>query len=175
MATIFVFMISFQKRLLKFGSKGEKTGWTYIDIDIDLASQLNPNTKKSFRVKGKLDQYIYKGIALIPMGDGAFIFAVNSDMRKQIKKEEGAMVKVEMEVDLDPLMIDQELLDCLTEDPMAQEYFESLAKSHQMYFSKWINSAKTLETRTKRMVKVMRALSRHMDYAQMIREKSELF
>jgi len=35
------------------------------------------DTKKAFRVKGKLDAYEYKAVSLIPMGEGDFIMAVN--------------------------------------------------------------------------------------------------
>ena len=35
-------MIQFTTTIHKFGVKGEKTGWTYIEIPADLAQQLKP-------------------------------------------------------------------------------------------------------------------------------------
>jgi len=48
-------MISFHAVLQKFGDKGEKTGWTYIEVPAKMAGFLKENNKKSFRVKGKID------------------------------------------------------------------------------------------------------------------------
>nr|MBP8249452.1 DUF1905 domain-containing protein [Chitinophagales bacterium] len=36
----------------KFGTMGEKTGWTYVEIPSDIAEELNPGIKTSYRVKG---------------------------------------------------------------------------------------------------------------------------
>ena len=66
-------MISFTTTIQKFGRQGEKTGWTYIEIPGELSELLNPGVKKSYRVKGKLDKYPIKAVALLPMGDGSFI------------------------------------------------------------------------------------------------------
>ena len=44
-------MIKFTATILKFDKQGEKTGWTYIIIPSEMAQQLYPGNKKSFRVK----------------------------------------------------------------------------------------------------------------------------
>jgi uncharacterized protein YdeI (YjbR/CyaY-like superfamily) len=44
-----------------------------------------------------------------------------------------------------------------------------LAKSHREYFIKWINGAKTNETRAKRIIHTVNAMLRKWDYGQMIR------
>lgn len=46
-------MIDYTTIILQFAEQGEKTGWTYIEIPADLAQQIKPGNKKSFRVKGK--------------------------------------------------------------------------------------------------------------------------
>src|SRR5688572_4476839 len=92
-------MIRFTATLRKFADQGEKTGWTYIDIPADLTDKLKPNTRQSFRVKGKIDEHKIAGIALFPMRGGGFIMTVNADMRKAIGKRHGAMVKVQLEED----------------------------------------------------------------------------
>lgn len=43
--------VQFIATIHRFESKGEKTGWTYIEIPVDIAQQLKPGNKKSFRVK----------------------------------------------------------------------------------------------------------------------------
>ena len=67
MGNIFYFddlMIKFITTILKFDKQGEKTGWTYIEIPAILAEQLLPGSKKSFRVKGKLDEHTIQQVRL---------------------------------------------------------------------------------------------------------------
>ena len=162
--------VSFTTTLLQFAQQGEKTGWTYIAIPADLAQQIKPNNKKSFRVKGKLDNFSIKSVAVMPMGDGSFILAVNAEMRKGIGKRKGAMVKVQLQEDKATIPLNAELLECLKDDPDAEAYFNSLSNSHKSYFSKWIDSAKTEATKTNRLTKTLIALGKGWDYGKMIRE-----
>jgi hypothetical protein len=163
-------MIEFNAIILKFDAQGEKTGWTYIDIPADIAMQLKPGNKQSFRVMGTLDNFSFRGVALMPMGDGNFIMALKADIRKGISKREGAMLHVRLETD-DEFKIEMpsDLLDCLTDEPGTLDHFNSLAKSHREYFIKWIDSAKTYPTRAKRIANTVNAMVNHMDYGQMIR------
>ena len=55
-------MLTFTALLRRFAQKGEKTGWTYIEIPTDVTEILKPGQKTSFRVSGTLDDYyIYHG------------------------------------------------------------------------------------------------------------------
>ncbi|MBN8668476.1 MAG: DUF1905 domain-containing protein [Chitinophagales bacterium] len=162
--------ISFNTALQKFNTKGEKTGWTYIEVPADLAEKLKPGQKQSFRVKGKLDTYKIEQVALIPMGGGSFIMAVNATMRKGIGKKHGAMVKVELTCDDREMPLSSDFMSCLEDEPSALRYFQTLPKGHQKYFSQWIESAKTEATKTKRIALAVNALSRNMGYGEMIRE-----
>lgn len=164
-------MISFETTILKFDSQGEKTGWTYITIPADIAQQLMPGNKKSFRVKGWLDNFNINKTALLPMGGGSFIMAVNAAMRKGIGKRKGAMIKVQLAVDKEEIQLPDYVKKCLADEPAAFDFFKSLAKGHRNYFIKWIESAKTEETRTKRIAMMVNALARKMGYPQMIRER----
>ena len=148
---------------------GEKTGWRYIEIPADIAKKLKPGFKRSFRVKGKLDAHSIKGIALMPMGEGAFIMPLNADMRKYIGKKEGAMLRVQLEEDKSPFQFNADLVLCLEDDVDAKKFFDSLPGSHQKYFSKWIDSAKTDETRAKRIAQTLNAFTKKMGYAEMMR------
>ena len=163
-------MIQFTTVIHKFADQGEKTGWAYIDIPLDIAQQIKPDTKKSFRVKGYLDQFEIKGIAILPMGGGNFILPINKDMRKGLSKGAGAIVSVRLEKD-DEFVINPnaELMECLDEEPEALAYFNSLTKSHRDYFTKWIESAKTEPTKIKRITKTVIALSKKYGYGEMIR------
>ena len=77
-------MIKCSATIQKFDAQGEKTGWTYITIPAVIAKKINPGVKKSYRVKGKLDEFEIDKVALIPMGEGDFIMAINAVMRKYL-------------------------------------------------------------------------------------------
>ena len=166
-------MIKFTATIPKFTSQGEKTGWTYIVIPAELAQQLSPGNKKSFRVKGKLDKHSICGMALIPMGEGNFIMALKADLRKAIGKQKDATLQVALAVDTVPYQVNILLLHCLEDEPAAMQYFKSLPSSHQHYFSKWIESAKTEPTKTKRISMAINAMSKRMDFGQMLRSAKD--
>jgi len=119
-------MVKFSTTILKFDKQGEKTGWTYITISAKIAQQLKPGNKKSFRVKGTLDSFKIEKVALIPMGEGDFIMAINAGMRKGIKKQKGANLKVQLTVDASPILPPSELIECMADEPEALQYFNSL-------------------------------------------------
>jgi hypothetical protein len=162
-------MVTFTTTLLQFGQQGEKTGWTYIEIPVDVAEELKPGNKKSFRVKGKLDNFAIKAVAVMPMGGGRFILPVNATMRKGIGKGKGAMVKVQLQEDKKEIPLSAELMECLQDDPEALAFFKTLPKGHQQYFSKWIESAKTEQTKTARLTRALIALGKKWGYSEMMR------
>ena len=166
-------MIKFTTTIQKFGAQGEKTGWTYLVIPAALAQQLSPGNKKSFRVKGKLDEHSISGMALIPMGEGNFIMALKADLRKAISKQKGATLQVQLQADTTPYQVNILLLECLDDEPAAMQYFKSLPSSHQHYFSKWIESAKTDSTKTKRVTMAVNAMSKRIDFGQMLRSAKD--
>ena len=162
-------MIQFTTTIKQFGKQGEKTGWTYIEIPSDIAEKLMPGNRKGFRVKGKLDSFSIKGVALIPMGGGDFILTLNSDLRKGIRKKKGAMLNVRLQFDPAGYQLNPDFVACLEDDPDAKTFFETLTKSHRNYFSKWIDSAKTDATKTKRIAMAVNALSKKWGYPEMLR------
>jgi hypothetical protein len=163
-------MIQFETIILQFGEMGEKTGWRYVEIPADLAQELKPGNKKAFRVKGKVDNFEISGFALMPMGDGKFIMPLKAEIRKAIRKESGAMVQIKLEEHKDfKVEVPADLQECFDFDPEAQTQFETLAMSHRNYFIKWIESAKTNETRAKRIINTVNAMLRKWEYNVMIR------
>jgi hypothetical protein len=162
-------MVEFNTTIQQFAQQGEKTGWTYILIPADTAQQLIPGNKKTFRVKGFLDNYKVEGIALLPMGNGDFIMALNASIRKGIKKGKGTLVNVRLQIDEKPILPPADFINCLKDEPQAYDYFHSITKGNQNYFSNWIKSAKTDHTRTKRIAQSITALSRRQDFGEMLR------
>lgn len=162
-------MVKFTATIEKFTNKGEKSGWTYFTIPEDIAQELQPGNRKTFRVKGKLDRYAIKFVAILPMGDGSFIMPLNQAMRKGIGKKQGAMLEVQLSVDTSEFVFDPDFMACLEDEPKALAFFKSIPLSFQKYFSNWIASAKTEPTKTKRIAQALTALSKHQNFGEMIR------
>lgn len=160
--------IRFETQIEKFGQQGEKTGWTYILIPAEQAEMLKPGDRRGFRVKGKLDQVVIQKVALLPMGEGNFIMPLNADMRKQLRKHLGATIALQLSLDNQqhkPLAV---FIECLQDEPLAWQQYNAIAPSHQRYFNKWIESAKTEQTRAKRIAQTVTALAAGKNYAAML-------
>ena len=166
-------MVQFTTTIKQFDKQGEKTGWTYIEIPSDIADKLMPGNRKGFRVKGKLDTFSIKGIALLPIGGGNFILTLNADLRRGIRKKKGAMLNVKLQVDPEGYKLNDDFMACLKDDPTAKKFFDTLAGSHRNYFSKWIDSAKTEPTKIKRIAMAVNALSKKWGFPEMLRNSKK--
>lgn len=166
-------MIHLTAILKKFDKQGEKTGWTYIEIPAGFAQKLKPGNKKEFKVRGRLDNFPLERVSLLPMGNGSFIMPVNTAMRKATGKTKGATVKVSLQEDTSEFVFNGDFIECLRDDPGALDFFQSLPGSHQRYFSKWIDSAKTEPTKIKRITMAVNALSKKLGYGEMLRAAKE--
>lgn len=162
-------MITFTANIYQFEKQGEKTGWNYIDVPADIAEQLKPGCKKSFKVKGKLDNYSIALVSLLPMGNGNFIMPFNAAMRKGTGKRKGAMIKVQLTEDQKEYELNKDLMECLADEPAALLFFQSKPRSHQNYYSKWIESAKTETTRAKRIAMAVSYLAKKIEFGEMLR------
>ncbi len=162
-------MIHFKTVIKKFNEQGEKTGWTYIEIPQEIANKIKPGYKKSFRVKGTLDQFYIERASLLPMGSGHFIIPLKASVRKALGKRKGEIIQVSLAEDEREIEINNTFLECLADEPVAIEFFNSLLRSHRNYFSKWIESAKTDATKEKRIAMAVSALAKKVGYGEMLR------
>ena len=162
-------MVVFDAVIKRFQAQAEKTGWTYINIPAEIASQLKPGSRLTFRVKGKLDNVKIKKLSVLPMGNGDFILTLNKQLRKSIAKPLGAAIKVQLTHDQRELEIFPELLACLKDEPMAYKTFMKLTPSHQRYFSKWVSDAKTDQTRVKRMAVTVNAMLTNKNFGEALK------
>lgn len=163
-------VLKFNARMSRFGKNGEKSGWTYIEISKVQANKLKPDSKKSFRVKGSFDDYKFEKVAMLPVGDGKFIIPIKGPIRKILRKEAGATIKVSLQFDDRKPALSADLMKCLKDDPEALKIFKSLPGSHQNYYSNWIESAKTVQTKTKRILMTLEACHKKQNFGEMLRE-----
>lgn len=162
-------MLSFNAIIQKFADRGEKSGWTYIDVPKDVVAKLKLKNRREFRIKGAMDDVPFERLACYPVKDGDFIIALNAELRKKLGKKEGAMLRIKMEQDTREALKSDELLDCLKEEPEALNQFASLTKAHQNYFHNYINTAKGADTRAGRIVHVIHAMLKKQNFGEMIR------
>ncbi|HVS95994.1 MAG TPA: YdeI/OmpD-associated family protein [Puia sp.] len=166
-------MVKFKAKILQFQQMGEKTGWSYILIPAKVAQELKPGNKRSFRVKGRLDDHPISGMALLPMGEGDFIMALKSAVRKTLRKQKGDTLEVQIEEDNKELVAPKDLLECLADEPEAQRHFKSLPKSHQNWYGNWVKAAKTQGTRARRIAQIVDGMVKRMSFQEMLRAYGE--
>lgn len=141
--------------LERFDGKG---GWTYAIIP-----EISLNKSKPFgwvKVRGTIDNYAIDHCHLMPMGKGKLFLPVKAEIRKKIRKKEGDRVHIVLYFDDSPLHIPDELLICLSDEPLAHERFFALTEGRQKEFINWIYSAKTVETKAKRIAELIGKLVR---------------
>ena len=122
--------------LFKIGGKG---GWTFVEIPEI------PMPKTSFgmlKVKGKIDDYEFSNLNMMPIGNGNIGLPIKSAIRKKIKNKT-------------PLIIPEELLLCMEYEEGALEKFETYSDGQKKAFIDWINSAKTEQTKADRIAKTI--------------------
>ncbi|HQQ93011.1 MAG TPA: YdeI/OmpD-associated family protein [Bacteroidia bacterium] len=162
-------MHCFNAALQKFSSKAEKTGWTYVEMPFDIERKLKLKSRREFRIKGKIDDVKIERLVCYPMKGEGFIIALNAELRKKLGKREGAIVSVKFVLDKSAALKSQELLDCLETEPEALKQFNSLLLSHQNYFHRYVYTAKGADTRAGRIVNVIHAMYKKMNFGEMVR------
>lgn len=164
-------MVNFKAEIERFNEMGEKTGWTFVRIPETIANQIKPDCRKSYRVRGRLDQIQVSGMSFVPMGAGNFIMALNGSLRKMLKKEKGAVLELSLEEDVDfKIEMPEDLEVCLADEQHLMDNFMKQPKSHRNYYINWLNTAKTEATRTKRIVKIVNAMDKGWDFGTMMRD-----
>lgn len=117
-----------------------------------------PMTKAPFgmlKVKGKIDNYEFSNVHLMPLGNGNLVLAVKSAIKKIIKKEAPDTVHVILYEDKTSLIIPEELLLCMEHEDGVLEKFEIYSNGQKKTFIDWINSAKTDQTKVDRIAKTI--------------------
>jgi len=167
-------VIRFSAKLKKQNKPG---GWTYLIVSAALIHKLKPG-KKSFRVKGTFNQFRYTRVTLLSLGNGSYLLPFNASMRKGTGKKEGDKVAVVMALDQSKPKLSPDLLQCLKEDTVAMGYFKTLTPFFhfktltpffQRLYSSWIESAKTSQTKTRRLVALVNSLSQKQGYQEVMK------
>ncbi len=130
-----------------------KGGWIYCRIPEILPSKKNPFGWVC--VKGTIDTYSIKSYHLMPFGNGELFLPIKAEIRKTLKKKVGDYVEICLYKDDDPLVIPEELILCLQDDPEIYNTFIKMEDYQKRTIIKKIYSAKRLETRVNRIASLM--------------------
>ena len=102
------------------------------------------------------------------MGDGNFKLQLNASSRKAIGTRKGSKIDGQPELDADEYVLNKELAECLADEPAALIFFNSKPTSHQHYYSKWIESAKSATTKAKRIAMKVSSLANKIEFGEML-------
>jgi len=146
--------------LQKFPGKG---GWTYAEVP-EIAQNKN-NPFGWVKVKGSIDGVELKQYKLMPLGNGKLFLPVKAEIRKKIKKQAGDYVKVILYSDESPLTLPQEIVECFELEPKkVLKNFLAFPEGQQKAYLDWIYSAKTEETKAKRILQMMERVSKNLRF-----------
>ena len=117
-------------------------------------------TRAQVKVKGTLDGYPYRG-SIVPMGGGVHVMGLRKEIRDAIGKSAGDTVKVVMEIDSEPRMVEipSDFKKALNKNKKIKVTFDKLSYSHRKEYVMWIESAKKIDTRIRRITKAIEKLS----------------
>ncbi len=133
-----------------------KMQWTVFYVPFSVKDLYN--TDGRINVKGKIDGHAFKG-TLLPSRSGHYM-VFNKDLRKVIKKELNDSIHIIMEQDLEPRTIEipQIIMERLKDNEEVFEKFQNLPKYIKREQIKKIMDAKKLETKNRRIDKLIESL-----------------
>lgn len=106
------------------------------------------------RIRGSIDGIAFKGLSLMPMGEGVHCFPVKAEMRRAMGKDAGDPVSIVLEQDHDKPVVEvpAELTAAFKASKEAKKMFYSYSESMQREHCRYISEGKKKETRENRAV-----------------------
>jgi hypothetical protein len=142
---------TFTARIQNAGGGG---GFVEVLFDVETAF----GTKRP-KIKAMIEGVPYRGL-LARMGGEHHMLIVLKGIREQIGKTFGDEVKVTVELDTEPRLIEipPDLARALKKEKAAQARFDSLSYTHRREYVTHITEAKREETRAKRIARTIEIL-----------------
>lgn len=131
-------------------------GGAFVEIPFDVEKELGSKRPK---IRATIEGVPYRGI-LARMGGEHHILIVLKGIREQIGKTFGDEIKITVELDTEPRLVEipKDLARELKKDKQAKAFFDKLSYTHRKEYVTWINDAKKEETRQNRVVKTIEML-----------------
>jgi hypothetical protein len=140
---------------MKFHATVDSNGKTATGIRVpdDVMAGLGPSKRPKVRVT--INDHAYR-TSVASMG-GSYMFGVSADVRDNAGVVAGDEVDVEIELDTEPraVTVPADLSAAIDGDAGARRFFDGLSYSHQRRYVDWIESAKKVETRQRRVTQAV--------------------
>lgn len=136
--------------------QNEGSGGAFVEVPFDVEKAFG---EKKPKVKAMIEGVLYRG-TLVRMGTESHLLIILKGIREQIGKTFGDKVKITVELDTEPRVIEvpKDLLKEFKKNKDAQAFFDKLAYTHRREYVMWIEEAKREETRQNRIAKTIEML-----------------
>ena len=133
-------------------------GGAFVEVPFNVEEVFGSKRPK---VKAMIEGVPYRGI-MTRMGGDHHLLVILKEIREQIGKTFGDEVKIIVEPDTEPRVIEipAELKKAFKTEKEAKAFFDKLSYTHQREYVMWINEAKREETRQNRIVKTIEMLKK---------------
>jgi hypothetical protein len=133
-------------------------GGAFVEVPFDVEKAFGSKRPK---VKAMIEGAPYRGL-LVRMGGEHHMLIILKGIREKIGKTFGDEVKVTIEPDMEPRLIEvpRDLMKELKKDKDAKAFFDKLSYTHQKEYVTWVTEAKKDETRQNRIVKTIEMLKK---------------
>lgn len=134
-------------------------GGAFVEVPFDVEEVFGAKKPK---VKAMIEGVPYRGV-LTRMGTECHMLLILKSVREQIGKTFGDEIKVMVELDTEPRVIEvpKDLLKELKKDKDAKAFFDKLSYTHRREYVMWIEEAKKEETRVRRVLKAIDMLKKN--------------
>jgi hypothetical protein len=133
-------------------------GGAFVEVPFDVEEAFGSKRPK---VKAMIEGVPYRGL-LVRMGGEHHMLIILKGIREQIGKTFGDEIKVIIEPDTEPRVIEipKDLMKELKKDKEAKAFFDKLSYTHQREYVTWIAQAQKEETRQSRIMKTIEMLKK---------------
>lgn len=144
---------------MKFQAIVQLSGKTATGIPVPEEVVAGLGTSKKPAVKVKIGEYTYASTIAV-MG-GQFLIPLSAEHRQGAGVSSGDEIEVELELDTEPreLTVPADFRDAIDREPAAKLFFDGLSYSNRRRLVLSIESAKTAETRQRRIEKAVGLLN----------------
>jgi hypothetical protein len=136
----------------------------FIEFPFDVKETFG--TAGQVKVRATFDGYEYRG-SLAKMGHHCHFLIVTKAVRKAIGKQPGDTVRVVIEKDTEPRIVEipPDFAEAMAAESSVKDFFDQLAYTHRKEYVQWITSAKKPETRQRRIQKALEMLRNKQKYS----------
>ncbi|WBA40690.1 DUF1905 domain-containing protein [Hymenobacter canadensis] len=145
--------------LERFPGKG---GWTYAPLPATVTAPRS--WFNQLRVSGQIDDFALENASLMSLGKGRLFLPVRAEIRKQIGKQAGDVVRLvllQSEGDAPLAVSAEDFRECLAEVPGALARYEQLPAADQQAWVAWVAAAPTDEQKVARVETACQRLAAH--------------